>query len=284
MHPLLLSRNHKGFTLIELLVVIAIIAILAAILFPVFAQAREKARQITCTSNSREIGTAIAMYTQDYDETYPFAWSLQGGWYNTVDPYIKTAGAQNIWDATIKGVWHCPSDSKTAGVSYAANAMIAGGLAAPWGAVYPAKTLAAINAPADCAFAAELVPAYNADGTINNNETDFARSSPGDNEIPGSPNGDLDPINLAYYQKWLHTDMTDLRPGIDPCPNGTQLNFDGSACKMISYRHFHNGLDSGMTNVLYCDGHTKAVRFGQMKVHNWVPEQMSQDQLNTYDN
>jgi prepilin-type N-terminal cleavage/methylation domain-containing protein/prepilin-type processing-associated H-X9-DG protein len=61
----------SGFTLIELLVVVAIIAILAAILFPVFAKAREKARQISCTSNLREVGLALTMYIQDYDEVYP---------------------------------------------------------------------------------------------------------------------------------------------------------------------------------------------------------------------
>jgi prepilin-type N-terminal cleavage/methylation domain-containing protein/prepilin-type processing-associated H-X9-DG protein len=64
-------KDRRGFTLIELLVVIAIIAILAAILFPVFAQAREKARQASCQSNLRQLGLATAMYIQDYDETYP---------------------------------------------------------------------------------------------------------------------------------------------------------------------------------------------------------------------
>ena len=64
-------RRQRGFTLIELLVVIAIIAILAAILFPVFAQAREKARAATCLSNNKQIGLAMAMYTQDYDQVYP---------------------------------------------------------------------------------------------------------------------------------------------------------------------------------------------------------------------
>jgi prepilin-type N-terminal cleavage/methylation domain-containing protein/prepilin-type processing-associated H-X9-DG protein len=66
-------KARRAFTLIELLVVIAIIAILAAILFPVFAQAREKARQTSCLSNIKQIGTAMMMYVQDYDETYPRA-------------------------------------------------------------------------------------------------------------------------------------------------------------------------------------------------------------------
>jgi len=64
----MVSRK-RGFTLIELLVVIAIIAILAAILFPVFAQAREKARAISCLSNCKQMGTAVLMYAQDYDES-----------------------------------------------------------------------------------------------------------------------------------------------------------------------------------------------------------------------
>src|SRR5437588_9207291 len=64
-------KKSRGFTLIELLVVIAIIAILAAILFPVFAQARAKARQTSCLSNMKQIGMALYMYIQDYDETLP---------------------------------------------------------------------------------------------------------------------------------------------------------------------------------------------------------------------
>src|SRR5262245_8386202 len=89
---------RRGFTLIELLVVIAIIAILAAILFPVFAQAREKARQITCSSNLRQIGQGILMYAQDFDEQYPMAFygtSASGtstGWPMLVQPYIKNTG------------------------------------------------------------------------------------------------------------------------------------------------------------------------------------------------
>jgi len=71
-------RTRHGFTLIELLVVIAIIAILAAILFPVFAQAREKARQTTCLSNGKQIGLATMMYVNNYDEMFPFQQGATG--------------------------------------------------------------------------------------------------------------------------------------------------------------------------------------------------------------
>jgi len=86
-------KRRPAFTLIELLVVIAIIAILAAILFPVFAQAREKARQATCVSNLKQLGTAALMYAQDYDEQWPMLESGGTSRYTTanlLDPYIKT--------------------------------------------------------------------------------------------------------------------------------------------------------------------------------------------------
>jgi prepilin-type N-terminal cleavage/methylation domain-containing protein len=99
-----MHRRTPGFTLIELLVVIAIIAILAAILFPVFAQAREKARSSTCLSNNKQIGLAVAMYTQDYDEKYPAqrtdgmkslaAGGKEGTYYDALIPYQKN---QHIW-------------------------------------------------------------------------------------------------------------------------------------------------------------------------------------------
>jgi prepilin-type N-terminal cleavage/methylation domain-containing protein/prepilin-type processing-associated H-X9-DG protein len=86
--------NKRGFTLIELLVVIAIIAILAAILFPVFAKAREKARQTSCLSNVRQISTATLSYAQDYDELAPDYWYGPGDgfwatWMEMVNPYAK---------------------------------------------------------------------------------------------------------------------------------------------------------------------------------------------------
>src|ERR1700753_1584948 len=85
------SIPHRGFTLIELLVVIAIIALLAAILFPVFAQAREKARQTSCLSNGRQIGLGFLMFVQDYGEPLPLISfpNLTDSWTNTMQPYLK---------------------------------------------------------------------------------------------------------------------------------------------------------------------------------------------------
>ena len=108
-------KRKSGFTLIELLVVIAIIAILAAILFPVFAAAREKARQTTCASNEKQLGLAFIQYGQDYDETMPTGtayavgssgpdttWPCGGrgwGWAGQIYPYVKS-----------KGAFTCPDD------------------------------------------------------------------------------------------------------------------------------------------------------------------------------
>ena len=94
-------KNHqlrktfrRGFTLIELLVVIAIIAILAAILFPVFARARENARRASCQSNLKQIGLGLLQYTQDYDEKFPLGFSVEGGvtryWPQLTQPYMKS--------------------------------------------------------------------------------------------------------------------------------------------------------------------------------------------------
>lgn len=97
--------ENRGFTLIELLVTIAIIALLTAILFPVFARAREQARKASCQSNLKQLGLAVAMYLQDYDETYPFqnlgyhnADGTTAHWYDGLQPYTRSYQ-----------VWICPT-------------------------------------------------------------------------------------------------------------------------------------------------------------------------------
>jgi prepilin-type N-terminal cleavage/methylation domain-containing protein len=109
------TGTRSAFTLIELLVVIAIIAILAAILFPVFAQARDKARQAACISNMKQIGLAVAGYTADYDEVLPIpGYSINGVMYSfdtTLSPYmgfkVDASGSRPAL------IWACPNDNET---------------------------------------------------------------------------------------------------------------------------------------------------------------------------
>ncbi len=153
----------RGFTLIELLVVIAIIAILAAILFPVFARAREKARQNSCLSNCKQMGLAAMMYAQDYDESivprsigsYTDAW--YGRWYRLLDPYIKNTQ-----------VFACPSEVASGYVNagfqlnYAINMSLHG-----TGADYGGK-LAEVRYPAETFIIADSAWTGDAaDGTNN---------------------------------------------------------------------------------------------------------------------
>ena len=109
-----ITNERRAFTLIELLVVIAIIAILAAILFPVFAQAREKARQASCASNMKQLGLAFLQYGQDYDETLPCSVAMQTvggacsgvGWAGNIYSYVKS-----------RGVYACPNDDSTPNIN-----------------------------------------------------------------------------------------------------------------------------------------------------------------------
>ncbi|HIE53501.1 MAG TPA: DUF1559 domain-containing protein [Armatimonadetes bacterium] len=117
-------RNYgprAGFTLVEMLVVIAIVAILAAILFPVFAQAREKARAARCVSNLRQLGAAIWMYAQDYDDLFPqavdpadkYAPQIWARWPQWQARIPRMPMITEVLEPYIKGpeVWHCPSDT-----------------------------------------------------------------------------------------------------------------------------------------------------------------------------
>jgi prepilin-type N-terminal cleavage/methylation domain-containing protein/prepilin-type processing-associated H-X9-DG protein len=270
-----------GFTLIELLVVIAIIAILAAILFPVFAQAREKARAISCISNLKQVGTAMMMYVQDYDETYPFAQTStnaaapypnnDGTWRATVQPYMKNGQGRGTIIA-------CQSDSAIpAGAqggssSYAVNGVLFGANEAANGALTgftPSFALAAMNRPADIIAVGDV-----AHWTGGGSPTDYLRV--GDAARGGRAGANIpDPADsLAAARKMQRIfkdrvcDFTDY--------SGMPWTGDSDTCapwgmKTPAYRHSRNGLGSGIANIVYADGHAKATPFGRLGASNYLP-------------
>ena len=149
--------RRSGFTLIELLVVIAIIAILAAILFPVFAKAREKARQSSCLSNVKQIALALLQYSQDYDERLPMLYDTnpagRSGLIQTTQPYTKSFQVHN-----------CPSADILSNTSYLGNfsygynsAIISGNYGA---------SLGTITRPSECVLLADHMADPNAPGAL----------------------------------------------------------------------------------------------------------------------
>lgn len=237
-------RRHGGFTLIELLVVIAIIAILAAILFPVFAQAREKARSSSCLSNQKQVALAFSMYAQDYDETYPpflDANNLTGSgpdgiarWEDIVKPYIKSGN--------VGGILTCPSAS-TRAYAYSMNPALAGLSAAQ--AVKPADTVLTADsciAPNQANKVDKLPqsgPAFVYTSKALGGEG-FWVPAPKFSTGKGDPNAVIDPT---------------LDKNID----------DNTGVGMLRYRH-NQGVNTG-----FADGHTKYVRQGAFKLSQWHP-------------
>ncbi|MDR3708148.1 MAG: DUF1559 domain-containing protein [Capsulimonadaceae bacterium] len=187
--------GNKAFTLIELLVVIAIISILAAILFPVFATVREKARQTSCLSNLKQIGLAFSQYEQDYDETVPsgtttWGWGL--GWAGQVYPYVKSAA-----------VFLCPDDlggdqwGNKDIISYAMNSNMVGYEAGGTGAIPaivakmsgPASTVLIFevtNCPAWFQFTSPSAAAFDDTVGANASPAGNGRDDPANSALGGS--------------------------------------------------------------------------------------------------
>ncbi len=195
---------RRAFTLIELLVVIAIIAILAAILFPVFSRAREMARSARCKSNLKQIGMALLMYAQDYDErlvpwSYPDvqrgAWRIGVyGWQELIKPYL----ASKTYSRTTEGgtivfryedLFWCPSQKEVSRmmmgravsyVSYGINGNVAGFIIAPNGnaALIPPPSLSQIAQPAEvmyvCDSPGHVVRRWNCAGDVADRHNEFA--------------------------------------------------------------------------------------------------------------
>ena len=218
-------KRRIGFTLIELLVVIAIIAILAAILFPVFAQAREKARAISCLSNTKQLGLAIYMYVQDYDESYPKSTDAADalganqidGWADLIFPYVKSDGAYRCPSAVADPLGYGIDTTDGSPRSYGANTAVlalqndqtTGDLDGYNGDNDQIRTLAAIPAPANTvtlveAYLGGVVHRKNTNGTINAPYWYWATQNEGVACISSNPKSDdyLD-LHRAYERRQL---------------------------------------------------------------------------------
>ncbi len=280
------QTTRRFFTLIELLVVIAIIAILAAILFPVFAQARDKARQISCLSNAKQIGVSLMMYVQDYDETFPTAWGQYGTnhYISELQPYIKNGYGNPGVLASATGVWQCPSASTigtnrvSAALTTNANLM---GVGYNWGPISPehqALSLAAINRPAEVVAIGETNRVMFGDGSADTG-TDFVRIGVGGSG--GDVNGDRDCGTDARACQWYALqgkcyDYTNFEKTIkDP-------NITGWRQKQLAFRHNRSGFKTGIANIVYADGHAKGATYGSVTARHWLP-QLSDEAANAAD-
>lgn len=272
-------QKRSGFTLIELLVVIAIIAILAAILFPVFAQARARARSISCISNLNQIGKATMMYAQDYDETYPCGWNqstanpqIQGRlmYRIALQPYIQKYGNQALtYDALYDangnfGVFSCPE--KPTGPNYGPSSIgynAHAGMTQGWRdfgggeAGFPGASMATIKQPA--AFVAFADAGECGTPQSMSADPNFNNGSPGWTGCGDDAQGPFTFNPDVWVERWS-ADWGFGVPGTEDfgsCRNGGRRPMP---------RHFKK------VNVTFADGHAKAVNGQSLKIAINAPD------------
>jgi len=276
----LTSTKKSAFTLIELLVVIAIIAILAAILFPVFAQAREKARAITCVSNMKQIGLGILQYQQDYDEYLcPANYLISPGpveyrWYNMVAPYIKNGtiiqtGLNSGHYNGAGGVWHCPDFPSQQDGNYGVADHLFPGPGLP---TYvhgeldcPVLNTAALQTPADTIMVAEkgqdnaglpsLGPGGSSWPSFGENIGAWTAAA-----TPELAKFDTTTDYSVTYNGWVPAPGQNCDMPLNPACSVNQCG-DYYNCGMhVRYRH------NNTCSCLFTDGHVKAMGEGKI---NW---------------
>ena len=235
------SRKTQGFTLIELLVVIAIIAILASILLPVFASARENARKSSCQNNMKQLGIAFIAYAQDYNEKLVVGYAVtsnlgamsgnnEAGWAQNLYPYIKS-----------KGVFTCPDDPTSANtplvaISYAMNSDIMYNSQTNNG--IPGGGLPLLTAPAGTVAMFEAVNEFGDPSNFSDQNSAAGAGADG---------------NVGGYDGWM-------RPTYNPCiATGSPLGgvVQGAITGKQTITGRHNGGTNGGSNYLLCDGHVK---------------------------
>jgi len=261
------KNPHRGFTLIELLVVIAIIAILAAILFPVFAQAKAAAKKTVCISNFKQIGLACMMYANDVDDVLPMDqyWvatppTLQVRWEAMVYPYMKNGGTfqDNNPDKGRAtgggGVYNCPSFPSPQLSQYGLHVNLApDGASCPWTAWYngatPTVSSTQIDQPADKVY---IVEKGQNDG--NDSWLTFEAGEWNWTDTVGSPAGS---INGQHY------DLIQAAPYYHDC----DFQYSAQSPSWSNYaqcgdvpRYRHNGV----SNMAFNDGHAKGMVRGSV--------------------